>query len=162
MLNIIFVAAPPSLALLGQIVLLCYVTYCDCNHTFCVLYATTTSRAHPCVHSALLLCSLKQNLTGLCAIAMCIVQSLSSQYPLPSILLSGWIIVDSQQWPSEGNPSQRQLCLCYMRYYTPLVLLYTSCAIIHLLCSHTPQMCYVQKGIYCGGAVSLLCALLHL
>ena len=128
-----------------------------------MLYATTTSRAQTCVHSALLLCSLKTkshraimcNCNVQCATPN--VQSLSSQYTLPSILLSGWIIVGSQQWPSEGNPSQEQLCLCYMCYYTPLVLLYTSDVLrtegnllqrgcIFAMCSYTP----VIRNVLCA------------
>ena len=102
------------------------------------------------------------------------VKSLSSRYLLPSTLLSGWIIVGSQQWPSEGNPSQEQLCLCYMCYYTPLVLLYTFDVLrtegnllrrgcIFAMCSNTPVMCYVlicnvQCGIYCRGCMFAMCS----
>ena len=117
-----------------------------------MLYATTTSRAHPCVHFPLLRCSLKLNLTGLSAIAMCSamcnpnVQSRSSQYPLPSILLSGWIIVGSQQWPSEGNPSQEH-CVFAICVIIHLVLLYSSCALIHLRCV-TFRRESIAEGLY--------------
>ena len=117
-----------------------------------MLYATTTSRAQTCVHSALLLCSLKTkshraimcNCNVHCATQMC--HPSVSQYLLPSILLSGWIIVGSQQWPSEGNPSQEH-CVFAICVIIHLVLLYSSCALIHLRCV-TFRRESIAEGLY--------------